>query len=69
MQKLLTTEETADLIGVKARTLEMWRFTKRYNLPYIKSGRLVRYKEEDVLAFIESRRQTMEESHAARSST
>ena len=53
--KLLTEAEAADYLGVKPQTLCAWRCTKRYSLPYIKVGRLVRYRPEDVEAFLESR--------------
>jgi excisionase family DNA binding protein len=55
VQKLLTAEEVADLLGVTIHTLAVWRSTGRYNLPYVKSGRLVRYREPDVHKFIENR--------------
>ena len=53
---LLNTQEVAEILGVKPQTLEVWRHTKRYALPYRKIGRMVRYKEEDVLAFIEAQK-------------
>lgn len=51
---LLTSEETAELLGLKTKhTLEVWRTTKRYpELEYIKIGRLVRYKRSTVKQFI-----------------
>lgn len=52
---LLTKERVAQILGVTIGTLAVWRSTKRYKLPYVKSGRLVRYREEDVQAFINSR--------------
>lgn len=55
LPKLLTPEETALAIGVSHQTLCVWRSTGRYCLPFVKSGRLVRYRETDVLAFLESR--------------
>ena len=51
--KLLTPREVADLLGLSVETLNVWRCTKRYRLPYIKTGRLVRYRADDVNAFIE----------------
>ena len=39
---LLTTEQAADYLGVKPRTLESWRL-KGIGLPFVKVGRLVRY--------------------------
>lgn len=54
-EKLLAPEHVADLLGVTTHTLAVWRCTQRYNLPYIKCGRLVRYRPSHVDAFIESR--------------
>lgn len=53
---LLTPKETSQLIGVGNDTLAVWRCNKRYNLPYIKVGRLVRYRLSDVEAFLSERR-------------
>ena len=54
---LLTPSETAKVLGVKEDTLTVWRCQKRYDLPYVKVGRHVRYKAKDVAEFIE--RQTI----------
>lgn len=35
LDKLLTPEEVANILGVSVNTLNVWRCTKRYNLPYI----------------------------------
>ena len=55
ISNLLTPDQVADLLGVTTHTLAVWRSEGRYNLPYIKAGRLVRYREEDVQHFIQSR--------------
>jgi excisionase family DNA binding protein len=52
---LLDNNQAASYIGVTSRTLEVWRCTKRYPIPYIKVGRLVRYRRADLDAFLESR--------------
>ncbi|MFT6510804.1 MAG: excisionase family DNA binding protein [Parvibaculaceae bacterium] len=52
---LLSPKTVSDILGVTVGTLAVWRTTNRYNLPYVKSGRLVRYREQDVEAFIASR--------------
>lgn len=52
---LLIPGQVAELLGITTETLATWRATKRYNLPYVKTGRLVRYRAQDVEAFIESR--------------
>jgi hypothetical protein len=54
---LLTEAEAAAILRVRSKTLAAWRYKKRYDLAYIKVGRLVRYRLEDIEAFIESRRQ------------
>jgi predicted DNA-binding transcriptional regulator AlpA len=56
--KLLTADQVADILGVTPHTLAVWRSTGRYALSYVKSGRLVRYREADILSFIERRTQT-----------
>ena len=55
IQKLLTPHEVAEVLGVNVETLNVWRATQRYSLKYVKSGRLVRYRQQDVEDFIESR--------------
>ncbi len=52
---LLTNDQAADYIGVTPRTLEVWRCTKRYQIPFIKVGRLVKYRKSALDAFLESR--------------
>jgi excisionase family DNA binding protein len=52
---LMNNEEAAAYLGVTPRTLEVWRCVKRYNIAYIKVGRLVRYKQAALDSFIESR--------------
>ena len=53
--ELLDTPRTAQILDVKPSTLEVWRNTKRYELPYVRVGRNIRYRRPDVLAFIEKR--------------
>jgi len=53
---LLSPAEVAQLLGINADTLSVWRCTKRYpTLKYIKVGRSVRYRQEDVEAFLAER--------------
>lgn len=47
--------EAAQKLGVKTGTLQVWRSTKRYNLPFIKVGRLVRYKDSALDKFLADR--------------
>ena len=53
--KLLTEAEAADYLSVEPQTLCAWRCTRRYNLRFIKVGRLVRYRPEDLEAFLAER--------------
>ena len=45
--------EAADILGVAHQTLAVWASTKRYDLPYVKVGRCVRYRIADLQAFLE----------------
>jgi excisionase family DNA binding protein len=52
---LLTREEAAAYLGIRAQTLAVWASAQRYALPYVKVGRLVRYRRRDLDAFLEAR--------------
>lgn len=52
---LLSEQQAAEILGVKPSTLQVWRSTRRYALAYIKVGRLVRYRQSVLLAFLASR--------------
>lgn len=52
---LLTPIQVAEILGISVETLNVWRATKRYKLAYTKIGHLVRYKRDDVEAFIQAR--------------
>lgn len=56
-EALLTPEQTAKRLRVRPNTLQDWRVTGRYGLKFVKTGRLVRYREEDIRAFIARRTQ------------
>ena len=55
LAKLLDPDQTAKILGVKVTTLSNWRCNKRYNLPFVRIGRKIRYPEDGITAFIESR--------------
>ena len=55
MPKLMNPDQTAEVLGVTVETLSLWRCTKRYPLAFVKIGKCVKYRADDVLAFIESR--------------
>lgn len=48
-------KQAAIVLGAKASTLSVWRSTGRYNLPYMKVGRLVRYRLSDLADFLARR--------------
>jgi len=53
--RLLTREDAADLLSIRPQTLALWASTKRYDLPYVKVGRAVRYRLSDIEQFLKSR--------------
>ena len=53
--ELLSTREAAEYLGVRVHSLEVWRCNGRYFIPYVKIGRLVKYKRLDLDAWIASR--------------
>jgi excisionase family DNA binding protein len=52
---LLTEQQAAEVLGVKPSTLQVWRSTARYSLPFVKVGRLVRYRRSALDAFLRDR--------------
>ncbi|GAB2801540.1 hypothetical protein GCM10027040_31660 [Halomonas shantousis] len=48
--------EAAKILHVKTSTLAVWRSTKRYNLPYYKSGRWVLYRRSECQQFVQNSR-------------
>ena len=52
---LWTPDETAQFLGVTVGTLQVWRTTRRYPLPYLKIGRKVMYDPNEVELFTQSR--------------
>lgn len=50
---LLNRAEAAQYLGVQPQTLAVWASTKRYDLPYVKVGRLVKYSQNALDTFIE----------------
>lgn len=50
--KLLTTAQAAGRLGLKSSTLEAWRFEHRKGLPFVRIGRLCKYSERSIEAYI-----------------
>lgn len=57
--ELVTPKTLASELGISEQTLSNWRATRRYELPFIKCGRLVRYRRSDVDQFLQSRTVTV----------
>lgn len=49
---LLTTKQTAEILGLAPETLTTWRCRHRYDLPYYRIGRNIFYRPYDVEDFI-----------------
>jgi predicted DNA-binding transcriptional regulator AlpA len=55
-KELLDDAESAKFLGLKnPKTLAVWRSTKRYPIPYVKLGRMVRYRKKDLQALLDSK--------------
>jgi len=52
---LFTPAEAAEYLGVTENTLSVWRCVGRYNIPFIKVGRLVKYRKSALDAFLKRR--------------
>jgi len=52
---LISAIDAAKMLGVCVNTLSIWRSTGRYNLPFVRIGRLVKYKLSDINEFIKMR--------------
>jgi len=57
---LLTRVEAAEYLGISSKTLAVWACVKRYSLPYVKVGCLVKYRRADLDAFIAERTVTQQ---------
>lgn len=54
-QAWLTPKDAAKYLGIKTTTLHAWRSNKRYAIPYTKIGTLVRYRQDDLDYWLQSR--------------
>lgn len=55
IEALLTEQQAAEILNVTPGTLSVWRCTQRYNIPFVKVGRSVRYSRTALQSWIESR--------------
>ncbi|HSW45068.1 MAG TPA: helix-turn-helix domain-containing protein [Phycisphaerae bacterium] len=56
LPRLLTETETANALGMKTQTLRLWRSKNRVKLPYLKVGRSIKYRLDDIERFLETSR-------------
>lgn len=54
-KELLDEKTAAHELGVTPGTLSVWRSTGRYNLPFVKVGRNVRYRRADLTQWLDAR--------------
>lgn len=54
-EKLLNRKEAAEYLGVSFHTLAFWKCKKRFEIPTVKMGKLVKYRLSDLRRFVESR--------------
>ena len=52
MEKLLTARQVSELLEVKTSTVYDW--ASRGTIPFVKLGRLIRFKKSDVFRWVES---------------
>ena len=55
LERLLTPDAVARFVGVSTATLAAWRSTRHVDLPFIRFGRLIRYRRLDVECFLAAR--------------
>jgi len=53
--ELLTRAEAAEFLGLRPQTLAAWASARRYDLPFVKVGRSVRYRRRDLIAWLDRR--------------
>jgi len=51
---LMSTDQAAEYLNIKPATLAVWRSTNRRKLSFVKVGGQVRYRRQDLDAFIEA---------------
>jgi excisionase family DNA binding protein len=57
---LISESQAAQILGVAPGTLSVWRCTRRYQIPFVKVGRSVRYSRKALQAWIDERTYTGE---------
>lgn len=52
---LFTEDEAAAFLRLKSQTLACWRSAGRYDLPFVRVGRAIRYRRCDLERWLEQR--------------
>lgn len=55
LAEFMTEIQAAQLLGLAPGTLAVWRCTGRYKMPFIRVGRLIRYRPQDLRKWAENR--------------
>ncbi len=55
LNRLLTDEELAKFLKISPGTLRHYRYSGSVKIPYIRVGGSIRYRIEDVLAYLDSK--------------
>lgn len=61
-ERLLREKEAAKVLGVAPNTLAQWRFTGKVNLTYVRLGKNIRYRMDDLQEFIDQGITKMQEA-------
>lgn len=67
-ERLIDTARVAEIVDAPPRTVRVWRATEGAGPPWAKFGRHVKYRESDVIAWIEDRFREAAEARASRDS-
>lgn len=55
LRPLLSLDDVANFLGVSQKTVRRWMLSKR--LPHVRLGRVVRFRQDELLRWIEARRE------------
>lgn len=61
----ITVDQTAKILDVAPNTLSIWRCLGRHNLPFVKTGKSIKYRVADVAEFIARHRYSHTDQVAA----
>lgn len=56
--QLLSPEQAAEYLGIRKQTLAAWRCSGRHDLPFLRVGKAIRYRQGDIDAWLAARTAT-----------